>query len=60
MKNISHSLVSSASCFVLSGCASSRYEALEKRQDGVDARHNERMDRRELRSDRADARSARW
>ncbi|MEA3210875.1 MAG: hypothetical protein QOE70_3932 [Chthoniobacter sp.] len=31
-------------------------EALERRQDGVDARHDVRMDRRELRSDFADSR----
>ena len=41
----------------LSGCATERHEALEKRQDHIDTRHHERMDRRELRSERADARA---
>jgi hypothetical protein len=45
---------------LFAGCAAPRYEALEQRQDGVDARHNSRMDRRDLRSERADARYGRW
>ena len=48
------------SAFALfTGCAESRHQALERRQDGFDSRHNARSDRRELRSDRADARYSR-
>lgn len=42
------------------GCATSRYEALESRQDRFDKRDDARQERRELRSDRADARFDRW
>ena len=45
----------------LSSCATERYNAIERRQDGIDARHGARVDRRELRSERADARALdRW
>jgi hypothetical protein len=41
---------------LFTGCAESRHQALERRQNGFDARADARGDRRELRSDRADAR----
>ena len=53
-------LLCSLAAALFTGCAASRYEALEQRQSGYDARHEARMDRRELRSDRADARYSRW
>ena len=45
---------------LFAGCAASRYDAVERRQDRYDSRYDARMDRRELRSDRADARYSRW
>jgi hypothetical protein len=44
------------STVLVAGCATERHDALERRQDGFDARHKSRVERRELRSDRADAR----
>ncbi|MCE9610325.1 MAG: hypothetical protein K8R23_09045 [Chthoniobacter sp.] len=57
MKTIHITLALFVTAAAFSGCAAERYDALEKRQDHIDARHKERMDRRELRSERADARA---
>ncbi len=43
---------------LISGYATERTEALNRRQDGIDSHSAARAERQKIRSDRADARSA--
>ena len=50
-------IIASLTLLFFTGCADERTAGVERRQDRIDSRTQNRLDRREIRSNREDARS---